>query len=73
LHKTKDFASKELRREEEEMFHVSRREMLSKSHKRRSLYDTTSPSNIVFSTNPASSTPIITPLDTYKIILKFYV
>ena len=55
VHRTEDFASKELKREEEE-------------HKRRSLDDTTSPTNTVFPTNPASSTPIITPPDTPTII-----
>ncbi|XP_027936949.1 probable glucan endo-1,3-beta-glucosidase A6 [Vigna unguiculata] len=68
VHGTEDFTSKELKREEEELFPVSRREMLSKSHKRRSLDDTTSPTNVVFPTNPASSTPIITPPDTPTII-----
>ncbi|WVY97638.1 hypothetical protein V8G54_029789 [Vigna mungo] len=68
VHRTEDLASKELKREEEELFPVSRREMLSESHKRRSLDDTTSPTNVVFPTNPASSTPIITPPDTPTII-----
>jgi len=61
MQECKDFASKELKKEEEELFPVSRREMLSKSHKRRSLDDTTSPTNVVFPTNLVSSTPMITP------------
>jgi len=61
MQECKDFASKELKKEEEELFLVSRREMLSKSHKRRSLDDTTSPTNVVFPTNLVSSTPMITP------------
>ncbi|KAL5194469.1 Glucan endo-1,3-beta-glucosidase 1 [Glycine soja] len=40
----------------------------SKKLKRRSLDDTTNPTNTVFPTNPASSTPIITPPDTPTII-----
>ncbi|KAK7303761.1 hypothetical protein RJT34_14675 [Clitoria ternatea] len=61
-----DFAREELKREEEEeMFPVTRREILSK---RRNLDDTTNPTNTVFPTNPASSTPIITPPDTPTII-----
>ncbi|TKY52345.1 Glucan endo-1,3-beta-glucosidase 1 [Spatholobus suberectus] len=39
-----------------------------KEIKRRSLDDTTNPTNRVFPTNPASSTPIITPPDTPTII-----
>ncbi|KAL2325630.1 hypothetical protein Fmac_024688 [Flemingia macrophylla] len=57
VHTTEDFA-----RKEEELF------PLIKSHKRRSLDDTTSPTNTVFPTNPASSTPIITSPDTPTII-----
>ncbi|CAJ1977878.1 unnamed protein product [Sphenostylis stenocarpa] len=68
VHSTEDFGSKGFKREEEKLFPVSRREMLSKSHKRRSLDDTTSPTNTVFPTNPASSIPIITPPDTPTII-----
>ena len=68
MQECKDFASKELKKEEEELFLVSRREMLSKSHKRRSLDDTTSPTNVVFPTNLVSSTPMITPPDTPTII-----
>ncbi|XP_061367245.1 uncharacterized protein LOC133310343 isoform X2 [Gastrolobium bilobum] len=66
VHTPEDFA--QLKREEEELFHVSRREILSKFHKRRTLDDTTSPPNTVFPTNPTSATPVITPPDTPTII-----
>ncbi|KAJ1425550.1 X8 domain [Sesbania bispinosa] len=68
VHTTEDFAQKELKREEEELFPLSRRETLSKSHKRRTLDDINNPTNTVFPTNPASSIPIITPPDTPTII-----
>ncbi|KAL2993846.1 hypothetical protein AAZX31_10G134900 [Glycine max] len=46
----------------------SAKDFASKKLKRRSLDDTTNPTNTVFPTNPASSTPIITPPDTPTII-----
>ncbi|CAL0316537.1 unnamed protein product [Lupinus luteus] len=60
VHKTEDFAQKQLKREEEELF----------PHMRRTLDDTTTnPPNTIFPTNPIpSTTPTITPPDTPAII-----
>jgi hypothetical protein len=66
LHATEDFSMKELKREEEEMFPLSRREILSKFHRRKTLDGTNSPTNTVYPTNP---TPVVvTPSDTPTII-----
>ncbi|CAI8603586.1 unnamed protein product [Vicia faba] len=66
LHTAKDFSMKELKREEEkENFPLSRREILSKFHRRKTLDNTNSPTNTVYPTNP---TPVITPSDTPTII-----
>ncbi|XP_027363737.1 mucin-5AC [Abrus precatorius] len=45
-----------------------KKETLSKSNKRRSLDDTTNPTNTIYPSNPTSSIPIITPPDTPTII-----
>ena len=69
IHKTEDFGQKELKREEEELFPVSRRVILGKSYQRRTLDETTNSPNTVLPTNPTSgTTPIITPPDTPTII-----
>lgn len=65
LHTTEDSSMKELKREEEVMFHLSRREILSKFHRRKIIDNTNSPTNTVYPTNP---TPVITPSDTPTII-----
>ncbi|KAL5070161.1 hypothetical protein RYX36_021048 [Vicia faba] len=66
LHTSKDFSMKELKREEEkENFPLSRREILSKFHRRKTLDNTNSPTNTVYPTKP---TPVITPSDTPTII-----
>ncbi|XP_045791749.1 glucan endo-1,3-beta-glucosidase 12-like isoform X2 [Trifolium pratense] len=66
LRATEDFSMKELKREEEEIFHLSRREILSKFHRRKTLDGTNSPTNSVYPTNP---TPVVvTPSDTPTII-----
>ncbi|CAL5208702.1 unnamed protein product [Lathyrus oleraceus] len=70
LHTTEDFSMKELKREEEkENFPSSRREILSKLHRRKTLDGTNSPTNTVYPTNPTPNpTPVITPSDTPTII-----
>ncbi|GAU21560.1 hypothetical protein TSUD_35230 [Trifolium subterraneum] len=66
LHATEDFSMKELKREEEEMFPLSRRETLSKFHRRKTLDGTNSPTNTVYPTNPPPV--VVTPSDTPTII-----
>ncbi|XP_058770391.1 uncharacterized protein LOC131644025 [Vicia villosa] len=70
LRKTEDFSMKELKREEEkENFPLSRREILSKFHRRKTLDNTNSATNTVYPTNPTPNpTPVITPSDTPTII-----
>ncbi|XP_054776755.1 uncharacterized protein LOC129285192 isoform X2 [Prosopis cineraria] len=62
------FEHEEPKREVEEIFPLSRREILSKIHIRRTLDDTTNPPNVVYPTNPTSAAPVITPPDTPTII-----
>lgn len=66
LHTTEDFSWKELKREKEEVFASSRREILSEFIRRKTLDNTNSPTNTVYP--PTNPTPVITPSDTPTII-----
>ncbi|KAI9081073.1 hypothetical protein K1719_037053 [Acacia pycnantha] len=68
MHEIEAFEQEQLKREEEEIFPLSHREILGKFHIRRTLDDITSPPNQVFPTNPTSATPIVTTPDTPTII-----
>ncbi|KAI4301664.1 hypothetical protein L6164_034917 [Bauhinia variegata] len=67
VHATEDFAQKEMKREEEEIFPFYRREILSKFLTRRTLDDTTNPATTVFPT-PSTPTTLMTPPDAPTII-----
>ncbi|KAF7818016.1 Glucan endo-1,3-beta-glucosidase 1 [Senna tora] len=68
VHAIETFEQEELKREEEEIFPLYRREILSKFHIRRTLDDITNPPNTVYPTNPTSPTQVITTPDTPTII-----
>nr|XP_023914210.1 uncharacterized protein LOC112025757 [Quercus suber]POF08443.1 glucan endo-1,3-beta-glucosidase 1 [Quercus suber] len=57
-----DFAQKELKREEEQIFLSHRRELLSKTNLKTTLHDTFPPTT-TFPTTPISTTPVIPPPD----------
>ncbi|KAG7969530.1 hypothetical protein I3843_07G034700 [Carya illinoinensis] len=59
---SENFAQEGLKREEEEIFPSSHRELLSKSQLTTVLHDTVNPPT-VFPTTPISTTPVITPSD----------
>uniref|UniRef100_A0A2N9GF73 X8 domain-containing protein n=1 Tax=Fagus sylvatica TaxID=28930 RepID=A0A2N9GF73_FAGSY len=56
-----DFAQKELKREEEQIFPSHHRELLSKTNLKTTLHDTINPPTTAFPTTPISTTPDITP------------
>ncbi|KAI4349864.1 hypothetical protein L6164_010411 [Bauhinia variegata] len=66
---TEDFAEKQIKREEEEIFPSFHREVLSKILRRRRLHDTTNAATTVFLTPPTqTTTPVMTPSDRPTII-----